>query len=187
MEFHWFLGVVLCQSPSLPLPQDITDSSKSIDRACVSSVVRFVYTINLVKTEDYTYVKMQGEMWAFAEIAFGLTCSCFPILPRLYQDAPSTNSYNGEILGTDLQDPSAKNSITVAASQAARWGSKGRENGGNWIHLDDRNVPGLPARTTVDVEHRTMDEDAVKDAVEGKAVGIVNDDLENGNRKHQAG
>ena len=41
-------------------------------------------------------------------------------------------------------------------------------------------MPGLPKRTTVDVENRTEDEDAVEDAVEGKEVDLADGDLEKG-------
>lgn len=125
---------------------------------------------------------MQGEMWAFAEIAFGLACSCLPILPRLYQHMSSISPYTGGTSDHRFQDPSTKPSLSVAAQHAAHWGGKGRENGGNWIHLDDRILPGLPQRTTVELQQRTKDEDAVEDAVEGKEVNLSGEDLEKGRR-----
>lgn len=151
-------------------------------------MLRLAYTVNLVKTKDYTYVKMQGVMWAFAEIAFGLACSCFPILPRLYQHVSGITPYSGGTADEGLQDRSTKASTSAAAKQGAHWGSKNKEKGGNWIHLDDRNIGGLPPRTTVEVEQRTVDEDAVEDAVEGKGVGLADNDLEKGQgRTHRGG
>lgn len=44
-------------------------------RACLSSVLRLVFTVNLIRSEDYTYIHVQTLMWACAEIAFGLACT----------------------------------------------------------------------------------------------------------------
>ena len=53
--------------------------------ACVTSLLRMIYNISLIRTEDYTYEHMQTNLWATAEVAFGLMCSCLVVLPRLYQ------------------------------------------------------------------------------------------------------
>ena len=108
--------------------------------------------------------------------------SCFPILPRLYQHVASVTPYNSGTSGKAIQDHRTKTSVSAAAKQGSHWGNKGRENGGNWIHLDDRNIPGIPARTTVDVEQRTKDDDAMEEAVEGKEVDLAGDDVEKGRR-----
>ncbi len=34
------------------------------DSACIASVMRLIYTVNLTKTEDYTYVHAQTVLWA---------------------------------------------------------------------------------------------------------------------------
>lgn len=75
---------------------------------------------------------------------------------------------------------STKATVSAAAKQSLHRTNKGKDRGGDWIHLDDRNVPGLPPRTTVDVEHRTEDDDAVGQAVEGKEGGAEGGDLEKG-------
>lgn len=121
-----------------------------------------------------------GVMWAFAEIAFGLACSCFPILPRLYQHVSAVAPYSTSAQG--LQNETTKASVSAAAKQGTHWGNNGRDKGGQWIHLDDRNVPGLPSRTTVDVQQRSGDDDALEDAVEGKEVNSVDGDLERGRK-----
>ena len=141
-------------------------------------MLRLVYTVNMVKTKDYTYVKMQSKMWAFAEIAFGLACSCLPILPRLFQHVSSVTPYTRGTSDDTLQDPSTKPSVPTAAQQAAQWRSKGREKGGNWIHLDDRNVTGLPERTALELQQWTEDEEALENAVEGKKIMKADNDLE---------
>ena len=66
--------------------------------AIVTSILRLLFLALLVQTQDYAYVKHQSVLWATAEVAFGLMCSCFPILPRLYQHlasvAPLSTSLN---------------------------------------------------------------------------------------------
>ena len=79
-----------------------------------------------------------------------------------------------------MNEPSTKASVSAAARQGSHWANKASGKGDNWIHLDDRNVPGLPPRTTVDVEQRTKDEDAVENAVEGKEINSSDEDLEKG-------
>ena len=105
-------------------------------------------------------------MWGFAEMAFGIVCSCLPILPRFYQHISAVTPYAKGQHNTTLVGPSARDSISPAAQQAIER-NKG-SNGGNWIHLDDRDVPEMPERTTVDVQQRTKDEDTLEEAVEAK-------------------
>ena len=143
--------------------------------------MRLTYNVNLVKTKDFTYVKMQTNMWAFAEISFGLAASCMPIVPRLYQQISSVTPYTKDTPRNTWPNPTSKASVSNTAHQAAHWGSQQRDKGGDWIHLDDRNFPGLPARTDVEVQQRTADEDAVAEAVEGTN-GKSRNDLETGKR-----
>ena len=32
-------------------------------RACIASVLRLIFRVNLTRTEDYSYVKVQGVLW----------------------------------------------------------------------------------------------------------------------------
>lgn len=88
----------------------------TIDRACISSILRLYECVELTRTDDYTYRKMRGAMWAFAELACGLLCSCFPILPRLYQHISAIAPYTHHSSAQEaLRDPETKGSISKAA------------------------------------------------------------------------
>ena len=129
-----------------------------------------MYAVLLSRTEDYTYLKMGGILWAYAEIACGLLCSCLPIIPRLYQDLFSTSpSHTSNTTARKALAERSKGSASVAEDRHGKWVGfdSRRQQKGDWIHLDDRNNPELPPRTTVDVEHRTSEEQAIEDAIEG--------------------
>ena len=118
-------------------------------------MLRLAYTINLVKTKDYTYVKMQGEMWAFAEIAFGLACSCFPILPRLYQHISAVTPYTA---GTIEEGTARDHARTLRRANGERE-RKQKEKEATWIHLDDGHGKGW--------RKKSQDEELLDSAVEG--------------------
>ncbi|TVY39056.1 Satratoxin biosynthesis SC1 cluster protein [Lachnellula occidentalis] len=53
--------------------------------ACISSVIRLVYSILLFKTEDRTYAFVPTGLWSTAEVSIGFICSCLPVLPKFFQ------------------------------------------------------------------------------------------------------
>ena len=67
-----------------------------MSRAVLSSVFRLIFCTFLLKNVDYSYVKMQSVLWSYSEISFAIICSCFPILPRLYQHLAAIPPYGVE-------------------------------------------------------------------------------------------
>ena len=119
---------------------------------------------------------------SFAELACGLLCSCLPILPRLYQHisaiAPYTNRHGSDQAAL-ADDAETRATIEKAAKTGLSKSKKGR-GGGDWIHLDDKTLPSLPSRTTVDIEQRNVEEDRFDGAIEGREGVARSDDLEMG-------
>ena len=113
---------------------------------------------------------MGGILWGYAEIACGLLCSCLPVIPRRYQDMFSSTPRNtNNATAHKTLAERTKASTSAAKDGRTEWvpfDSRAKQRG-DWIHLDDRNDPELPPRTTVDVEHRTSEEQAIEDAIEG--------------------
>ncbi|KAF4628948.1 hypothetical protein G7Y89_g9200 [Cudoniella acicularis] len=53
--------------------------------ACVSSLMRLIYSIQLLSTVDYTWVMLPLGLWCIAEVTSGILASCLPSIPRLFQ------------------------------------------------------------------------------------------------------
>ncbi|KAF3764060.1 hypothetical protein M406DRAFT_356413 [Cryphonectria parasitica EP155] len=53
--------------------------------ACVASIVRLVYSIQLTQTADETWAIDPVGIWAFVEFTTVILSGCFPILPRFIQ------------------------------------------------------------------------------------------------------
>ena len=53
--------------------------------ACVTSIIRTVYTWKFADSQDKTYWVCQMGLWTEAEIAIEIIVSCLPILPRFIQ------------------------------------------------------------------------------------------------------
>ena len=63
---------------------------------------------------------------------------------------------------------------------------KGKKSGGDWTHLNDKLMPNLPDRTTVDIDQRNSEEIRFDEAIEGRD-GVAgdrrgSDDLEMGGK-----
>ncbi|CAF9925643.1 hypothetical protein IMSHALPRED_006739 [Imshaugia aleurites] len=99
--------------------------------ACIASILRLVYRVILTQTDDYSYVKFQGVLWAIAEIACGLLCSCLVVLPRLYQHLASITPHKGD-------------SATLARAMADQ-NTPEPQSKRDWIQLQDRNDGSLPS------------------------------------------
>ena len=103
---------------------------------------------------------MQGEMWAFAEIAFGLACSCFPILPRLYQHVSAVAPYTAGTAAT-VNPATMANDVTGGA-RGGGWhdGRKGTKGKSEWVHLNDKEGAGGRVKS--------RDEESLEGAVDGR-------------------
>ncbi|KAF2256019.1 hypothetical protein BU26DRAFT_402691, partial [Trematosphaeria pertusa] len=53
--------------------------------ACISSIIRLVYSVNLTHTHDITWAIAPVGMWALAEFTTVILVACFPVFPRLLQ------------------------------------------------------------------------------------------------------
>ncbi|MCJ1282459.1 hypothetical protein MMC26_001782 [Xylographa opegraphella] len=52
--------------------------------ACLSSVMRLIYSVQSVPNPDVTNALLPVSLWATAEISSGLVVCCLPVLPRLF-------------------------------------------------------------------------------------------------------
>lgn len=53
--------------------------------ACISSIIRLVYSVRLTLAEDSTWAVNAVVMWAFAEFTTVILAGAFPVMPRLIQ------------------------------------------------------------------------------------------------------
>ncbi|CAF9908703.1 MAG: hypothetical protein ALECFALPRED_004904 [Alectoria fallacina] len=53
--------------------------------ACVASVVRLAYTVDLLYTSDGTYSIIKVGLWNVGELTTIILCACFPIMPKFLQ------------------------------------------------------------------------------------------------------
>lgn len=97
-----------------------------LNLACITSIIRIPYLILLIHSEDYAYEKIKGVMWATAELALAITCSCLPVTPRLFQHLLAITPGN------------SGNSLFIKAVGDFS-PTKGPEDGikGNWVALDE--------------------------------------------------
>ena len=108
-----------------------------------------IYNVSLLRREDYTYIHMQTTLWATAEIAFGLMCSCLVVLPRLYQHFCDITPYKTNNSSTNKD----------TRSQAASHGKTKRE----WVQLE---AQASQEQKAFAKEARLGDEEALDAAVE---------------------
>ncbi len=68
----------------------ITAAHENI-RGCAASIVRLVYSLQLVRSQDVTYLAGLMNMWAIAEATCGILAMCLPVSPKFFsslQHAP---------------------------------------------------------------------------------------------------
>lgn len=53
--------------------------------ACISSIIRLVYSVHLTEAIDKTWASEAVCMWAFAEFTAVIIAGAFPTLPRLIE------------------------------------------------------------------------------------------------------
>lgn len=149
--------------------------------AILASILRLLFLALLVQTQDYAFVKHQSVLWATAEIAFGLMCSCLPILPRLYQHlasiAPLSTSLN------TMNKPSYDDSTTKFGSnrpkRSEHWFDHERstqaDSGDGWYPMEDNEQKdrsgGAPQKVFA-MMGRTRDEQMVDEAIEEDGTGV---------------
>ena len=97
-----------------------------------------------------------------AELAFGLLCGCFPIIPRLYQHFTAIIPYTN-----------SDHNATYVNSNTRLGGSRSIDKNGvqlgrkDWTMLVGQgSVPEIPGRATVR-ERSESDDTAIESAVEG--------------------
>ena len=100
--------------------------------------------MSLIRREDFTYIHLQTSLWATAELAFGLLCSCLVVLPRLYQHFCDITPYKTNPDTTD-NDP---------RTQMASNGRTKRE----WVQLEAKAAKDQSAFSK---EARLPDEEAL--------------------------
>lgn len=69
----------------LTLCQLYLGANKVLDSACVSSIIRLYYSIQLKNTGDVTYTVVIMGFWTYAEIASCILCGCLPVMPKFFQ------------------------------------------------------------------------------------------------------
>ena len=69
---------------------------KDCDSAIIFAVARLVFHIILLHHADFSYIKMQGTLFALGELAVGINCSCLFVLPRLYRHLTGSPPYDSE-------------------------------------------------------------------------------------------
>ena len=53
--------------------------------ACISSILRLIYTVKLSHTQDVSYAIAPVGIWGQAEYATVILCACFPTFPRFFR------------------------------------------------------------------------------------------------------
>ena len=153
--------------------------------AIIASILRLLFLALLVQTQDYAYVKHQSVMWAAAEVAFGLKCSCLPILPRLYQHlasiAPLSTSQNPGMHDGDSTTKVGSNKYKKSPHWFDHEQSTQSGSSRDWFPMQDRESQDDDkqgrSRKIFTMLGRTKDEKRVDKAVEDDGTGL---DLETG-------
>ena len=92
--------------------------------ACVSSVVRLVYSVQLSQVSDTNAASQAQQLatdkdglWGFAEIALGIIAGCMPILPRFFKQPFFASLSSGPWPGFKARNSSANSSRTLVGSR----------------------------------------------------------------------
>ncbi|RDA83812.1 hypothetical protein CP532_4618 [Ophiocordyceps camponoti-leonardi (nom. inval.)] len=81
-----FLPLIVVWSLQTPLKRKMTAGAVFATGffGCVSSILRFYYSILLMLTDDMTWAIYPVGIWAVAEIATVILACCFPVFPRFF-------------------------------------------------------------------------------------------------------
>ena len=98
-----------------------------------------------------------------AELAFGLLCGCFPIIPRLYQHLTSISPYNKNSTATAVYTYGSSN---VRLKELID--RNGNSDQRDWTQLEgQRSLPQIPPKAKVGGRCGS-DDSALESAVEGE-------------------
>ena len=101
--------------------------------ACVSSIVRLVYSVQLSQIPN-TEAASQAQqlatdkdgLWGFAEIALGIIAGCMPIIPRFFKQPLFASLSSGSWLGSNVRQSSRNSSRTLGSPRLFGKPSSGR-------------------------------------------------------------
>lgn len=119
--------------------------------ACISSVVRLVYSVQLSQVSDTNAASQAQQLatdkdglWGFAEIALGIIAGCMPVIPRFFKQPFFTRMYNGSWLGWTSSATSSSGNTLV---------------GGPWIFgkRNSRKTPPTSAKNSQSSESSTTE------------------------------
>ena len=96
----------------------------------MSSICRLAYTAKLYNTIDFTYRFTQLELWTLAEAASITLCTCFPIMPRLWQFVREQRSKHSK-----NSDPESNSGRAILRATPPKRGTE------DSAPLKDRNTP----------------------------------------------
>ncbi|KAF4627474.1 hypothetical protein G7Y89_g10675 [Cudoniella acicularis] len=121
--------------------------------ACIASIVRLIYSIQLTNSADETWAIDPVGIWAFIEFATVILSGCFPILPRFMQfirygrnGALKTHTNNSAYeMGSAGRAKGSQFSGTGPKSGGRREDFKGMAGSGQreYIPLDDERRVGM--------------------------------------------
>lgn len=93
---------------------------------CAASIVRLVYSIQSVHTEDFTYLAGLLNLWAVAETTCGILAMCLPISPKFFrslQDAQLWSVLRGFSFSRSKLGSTGNSETPSDESKAAKLGS----------------------------------------------------------------
>ena len=90
--------------------------------ACVSSVVRLVYSVQLNLVSDHNVASHEQQLatdkdglWAIAELALGIIAGCMPVIPRFFKQPFFTRLASVSWPGLSARSSSTNSSRTLVA------------------------------------------------------------------------
>ena len=96
---------------------------------------------------DYSYIKMQGTLFAISELAAGLICSSLFVLPRLYRHLTASPPYDSEEYRLrKYKNITGKDTLNDPYSQKVHHKEEQRN---PWEH----DIEGVPEPTVQPLEH----------------------------------
>ena len=111
-------------------------------RACVSSIVRLVYSQKLISSTDSTYYEWIVGIWSFIELASGIIVACVLVSTKFFQALIETKAVSHiiSLLSTKSGGTSSSRSrgySDTKTKSAFTAGQRGR----TWPSSDYTNIP----------------------------------------------
>ena len=153
--------------------------------ACVSSVVRLVYSVQLSQVSDTDAASPAEQLatdkdglWGFAEIALGIIAGCMPIIPRFFKQPIFASLSKGTWLGSKARQNSENSSRTLASPRlfgkpstsrtpstlfSSKQSNSTKKSGDQWFQgsetqntMESLDIPDIPfPKPPLSVYHRT--------------------------------